>query len=46
MAILERTRAQPKFQAFGLGEPSIANFCGKRFGQRLNGCFAAKTVLG
>jgi hypothetical protein len=41
MAVPERTRAQPKFWALVLGEPFIANFCGKWLGLRLNGCVAA-----
>jgi hypothetical protein len=46
MAVPERSRAQPKFWALGLGEPFIAGLCGKGIWLRLNGCVAAKTVLG
>jgi hypothetical protein len=45
MAIPERARALPKFQAFGLGEQSIANLCGKWLVLRLNGCVAAVGVF-
>lgn len=44
MAIPERARALPKFSVLGLGEPFIANLCGKWLGLRLNGCFAAIAV--
>jgi hypothetical protein len=45
MAIPERARAQPNFWALVLGEPFIANFCGKWLGLRLNGCVAAGAVI-
>jgi hypothetical protein len=41
MAIPDRARAQPKFSVLVLGEPFIANLCGKWLGLRLNGCCAA-----
>jgi hypothetical protein len=41
MAVPERSRAQPKFWALGLGEPFIAGLCGKGIWLRLNGCVAA-----
>lgn len=41
MAVPEHAWAQPKFWALSLGEPFIADLCGKWLGLRLNGCFAA-----
>jgi hypothetical protein len=41
MAIPDRARAQPKFCDLGLGEPFIANICGKWLGLGQNGCVAA-----
>jgi hypothetical protein len=46
MAIPERARALPKFSVLGLGEPFIANLCGKWLGLRLNGCCAALADIG
>jgi hypothetical protein len=44
MAVPEHAWAQPKFWALSLGEPFIADLCGKWLGLRLNGCFAAEAV--
>jgi hypothetical protein len=45
MAVPERAWAQPKFWALGLGEPFIADLCGKWLGLRLNDCVAAVAVI-
>ena len=46
MAVPERARAQPKFSVLGLGEPFIANICGKWLRPKLNDCFAALADIG